>query len=324
MSETYITHKTISDYADNKINLRRDEVKEYRDQVNRLRDNLKVYIDDHPDYNLIKMIGSGSVPKGTALKTLNDMDVAIYIKKGDNTTSESEILLWLQERLQEAYKNKNISPEQITINHHCVTISFKGTGLDVDVSPVICDDTSTDYGYLIKKTTGERVITNIPLHLKFIRTRKDRQPHDYRQVIRLIKWWVRNLKKNNSDFRFKSFLTELLCAHLADNGLVMKDYIAAMEAFFVYIIKSQLKDRISFTDNYASNKLPVRSSSAMEIFDPVNPENNIVGSYTDAARIEIIEAAHDALDAINEAKFATTQERAVACWRRIFGPSFNI
>lgn len=324
MSEAYITHKTISDYAEKKINLKRDEVKEYRDQVSRLRDNLKTYIDDHPDYNLIKMVGSGSVPKGTALKTLNDMDIAVYIKKGDDATSEQELLSWLQERLQEAYKGKNISPEQITISHHCVTISFKGTGLDVDVSPIICDDSSTDYGYLIKKTTGEQILTNIPLHLKFIRTRKDKQPHDYRQVIRLIKWWVRNLKKNDDDFRFKSFLTELLCAHLADNGLVMKDYIAAMEAFFIYIVKSQLKDRISFADNYPVSKLPAKSSSAMEIFDPINPNNNVVGNYTDADRNAIVEAAHDALDAISEAKFATTQERAVACWRRIFGPSFNI
>jgi tRNA nucleotidyltransferase (CCA-adding enzyme) len=324
MSETYVTHLTISNYADNKVNLKREEVKEYRDQVNRLRDNLKNYIDEHPDYNLIKMIGSGSVPKGTALKTLNDMDVAVYIKKADELTSETQILSWLQERLQEAYKGKNISSDQITINHHCVTISFKGTGLDVDVSPVICEDVNSDYGYLIKKTTGDRVLTNIPLHLKFIRARKDKQPNDYRQVIRLLKWWVRNLKKDNSDFRFKSFLTELLCAHLADNGQSMKNYINAMESFFIYIIKSGLKERIYFTDNYTSSKLPAKSGSVMEVFDPVNPDNNIVSLYTDTDRLAIINAAHDALDAINEAKFATTQERAVACWRRIFGPSFNI
>jgi len=324
MSETYITHKTISDYADAKINLKQEEVKKYREQVNRLRDNLKTYIDENTNYDLVKMLGAGSVAKGTALKTLNDMDVAVYIKSGEHTVSESGLLTWLQERLQDAYKGKNISPEQITINHHCVTISFKGTGLDVDVSPVICDDCTSDYGYLIKKTTGERVLTNIPLHLKFIRTRKARQPHHYRQVIRLLKWWVRNLKKNDDNFRFKSFLIELLCAHLADNGQVMNDYVQAMEAFFIYIIKSQLQERIYFTDNYRASDLPAKSSAVIEIFDPVNSQNNIVASYTDADRIAIVEAAQDALDAINEARFATTQERAVNCWRRIFGPTFNI
>lgn len=324
MSQTYITNKTISEYADKKINLKRDEVKEYREQVNRLRDNLKPYIDENTNYDLVKMLGAGSVAKGTALKTLNDMDVAVYIKKGEHTVSESGLLTWLQERLQEAYKGKNISPEQITVNHHCVTISFKGTGLDVDVSPVICDDGTTDYGYLIKKNTGERVLTNIPLHLTFIRTRKEKQPHHYRQVIRMLKWWARNLKKNDDNFRFKSFLIELLCAHLADNGQVMKDYIDAMESFFIYIIKSQLQERIYFTDNYKASDLPAKSSTAMEIFDPVNSSNNIVSNYTDTDRLAIVEAAHDALDAINEARFATTQERAVNCWRRIFGPTFNI
>ena len=39
--------------------------------------------------------------------------------------------------------------------------------------------------------------------------------------------------------------------------------------------------------------------------------------------MKIIEAAHDALDAIHEAKYATTQDRAVTCWKKLFGPSFS-
>jgi tRNA nucleotidyltransferase (CCA-adding enzyme) len=322
--EQYITHDTIAAYAESKINLRQDDVKEYREQVNRLRENLAEYINDHPDYNLLRMYHAGSVAKGTALRTLNDMDVAVYIKKSENEPNETELLSWLQEQLREAYKNKNIKPEQITISTHCVTISFRGSGLDVDVSPVICEDENTDYGSLIKKHSGDRVLTNIPLHLKFIRDRKNKQPHNYRQVIRLIKWWIRHMKIEDEDFRFKSFLAELICAHLADSGLLMKDYIHALEQFFAYIIKTGLKERIFFTDNYSKGKLPGKTSAAIEVFDPVNPNNNIVAKYTEADRLKIVSAAHDALDAINEAKYATTKERAVECWNRIFGPSFNL
>jgi len=166
------------------------------------------------------------------------------------------------------------------------------------------------------------VLTNIPLHLKFIRDRKKKCPHDYRQVIRLIKWWAHQRKKEG-DFRFKSFLAELIIAHLFDSGLSMKDYIYALEQFFVYVIKTGLKERIYFNDNYEKGKLPSKSSAVMEIFDPVNPANNIVGTYQEADRHEIIEASRDALDAITEAKYATTKDRAVDCWRRIFGPTFN-
>ena len=215
MAEQYVTHKNIYQYAEDKINLKREYVSDYRAQVNRLRDNLKAYIDENPDYDLVKMYHSGSVAKGTALKTLNDMDVAVYIKKSANNPNEYQLLTWLQARLREVYKNKGIKEDQIELSTHCVTISFRGTGLDVDVSPVIIED--DDYGYLIRKYSGERVLTNIPLHLKFIRARKDKQPHDYRQVIRLVKWWIRNIKRLDTAFRFKSFMAELICAHLADN-----------------------------------------------------------------------------------------------------------
>ncbi len=173
--QDYVTHGIIAAYAEEKINLKEEYVKEYRDQVNRLRENLAEYINEHPDYNLLRMYHSGSVAKGTALRTLNDMDVAVYIKKSENDPSEQELLSWLQQQLRDAYKGKNIKPEQITISTHCVTIAFVGSGLKVDVSPVICEDDKTDYGYLIKKNSGERVLTNIPLHLKFIRDRKNKQ-----------------------------------------------------------------------------------------------------------------------------------------------------
>jgi tRNA nucleotidyltransferase (CCA-adding enzyme) len=65
--QDYVTHDVIYNYAEQKINLKRDDVKEYRAQVNRLRDNLAEYINEHPDYNLLRMYHAGSVAKGTAL-----------------------------------------------------------------------------------------------------------------------------------------------------------------------------------------------------------------------------------------------------------------
>ena len=327
MADPFIVHGDLASYAEDKINIKRDHLSDYRGQVNRLRDNLKIYIDDHPDYNLIKMLGSGSVAKGTALKDLNDMDVAVYIRKADNNPRESQLINWLVERLREAYKNKNVKPEQIQPSAHCATISFSGTGLDVDVSPVIYDNGADDRGYLINKDTGERVLTSIPLHIQFIRKRKDKQPHHFRQLIRMVKWWIKEQKRQageGNDFRFKSFMAEMICAHLSDAGTDFSDYTKSLEAFFVYIIKSGLKQRVSFTDNYTKDKLPASTGASIEIFDPVNPNNNVASSYSTADRERIVEAAKDALDAINEAQYANTRGRAVDCWKRILGPSFNL
>ena len=68
-SAPQIGHAEIAAFADNSVNLKREDAKEYREQVGRLREKLDKYAADHPDYGLIKTLLSGSLAKGTALKT---------------------------------------------------------------------------------------------------------------------------------------------------------------------------------------------------------------------------------------------------------------
>ena len=97
----------------------------------------------------------------------------------------------------------------------------------------------------------------------------------------------------------------------------------ALEKVFAYIVKSRLKTRIAFTDYYPASKLPAPTGKAIEIFDPVNATNNVAAIYDDAHRQEIVSAAQDALEAITEARFATTRGRAIECWQDVLGPSFR-
>ena len=107
-----ITHSDLLVFADSKVNLKRDDAKEYREQVNRLREKLDSFIAEHPDYGLIKMLLSGSLAKGTALRTLNDIDVALYVQGDVVPAVEADLLEWLAERLRKAYPNMDAS--QIT------------------------------------------------------------------------------------------------------------------------------------------------------------------------------------------------------------------
>ena len=100
----YVTHRTLADFAAEKVNLKRDAASEYRQQVQRLRDRLKEHIDAHPDYGFVKTRHSGSLAKGTALSTLNDMDLAVYVKAAEVPAAESDLLRWLEERLKKALK----------------------------------------------------------------------------------------------------------------------------------------------------------------------------------------------------------------------------
>jgi tRNA nucleotidyltransferase (CCA-adding enzyme) len=318
----YVTHRVVADFAAERVNLKRDDVTEHRQQVQRLRDRLKEHVDRHPDYGLVKTRHSGSLAKGTALSTLNDMDLAVYVKAGEAPAAEGDLLRWMEERLKDALKPAGLKDDQFVLQTHCVKIEYRGSGLNVDVVPVIYEGEPDDVGYLISQNTGARIRTSVTQHLQFIRTRKERQP-DFAQVVRLCKWWVRQAKRRDPDFRCKSFMIELICAHLVDSGVDMSDYPRALERFFAYIVKGQLRKRITFEDFYDASSLPSRSSSAIEILDPVNAENNVAALYDHAHREQIVEAAHDALDALTEALYANGKGRAVDLWKPILGPSFS-
>ena len=133
------------------------------EQVNLLRERLEAKIDEDPAFDLIKMLHAGSVAKGTALRTVNDLDVAVYVKTGDAPKADSELIPWLAERLAEA--NPNMKPDQFEPQTHCVTINFRGTDLNVDVVPVLYEGDEEDCGWLVRKHSGDRVLTSIPLHL---------------------------------------------------------------------------------------------------------------------------------------------------------------
>ena len=145
--------------------------------------------------------------------------------------------------------------------------------------------------FLVEKFHIAPVKTSIPLHLAFTRKRTDAQPKHFAQVVRLLKWWAAKQKGAEANFRFKSFMVELICAHLADNGQSMADYRVAMEAFFNYVVTTGLKTRIAFSDHYPPGELPATLADPIQIFDPVNPKNNVASQYAENNRRLIVTAA---------------------------------
>ena len=317
-----VGHSEIKAFAEDRVNLPAATAKTYRTQVNGLRERLEKKIDADPNYGLVKMLHSGSVAKGTALQKVNDLDAAVYVKVAEAPTgSDSQLVHWLADHLFDAYTN--MKRDQFVENLHCVTVSFKGSGLDVDVVPVLYEGGADDRGYLVRKQTGDRRLTSITLHLRFLRDRKAKYGPNFAELIRLTKWWKRTVNDRDEDFRFKSFMIELLWAHLADSGLSLSDYPTALERFFAYIVQTELKQQVSFTDFYKSSEIPARSNATVEVLDPVNTKNNVAELYKEADRVRIVAAAQQALNAVSEARFAPTKGRAVECWQVVLGPTFK-
>jgi len=303
------------------VNLPQEKANEYRAQARRLRERLEGYLKENPDFSLRKMLLSGSLAKGTALRSINDIDVACYVSGAEAPQEVSALLEYLADRLRKAFPNFN--PYQVQPQTYCVTVSFKGTGLDVDVVPILYDGNSEWYGNLVSQDDGSYLKTNIPRHLEFIRKRKKANETHFAQVVRLAKFWVRTVKKGNGNFRFKSFMVELVLSHLADQGINFADYPDALQEFFTYIAQTDMRERIVFEDYYSANDVGI-FSEPVQIIDPVNEGNNASKLYTDREADLIVEAALDAGDAVDAALAAPTKQETVRYWQRVFGSAFQV
>ena len=320
MSREHINHQHIVGFADRAVNLPKDMAQEYRDQVGRLREKLEEYVKENPGFSLRKILLSGSLAKHTALRTINDADVAVYVKSAPEDVGE--LTKWLAKKLRNAFPN--FSEDQVTVQSYSVRVDFRGSGLSVDVVPVYVEEGNEngDWGHLVSQEDGSKLRTNITLHKTFIQTRHKNNPH-YRQVVRLLKWWVRTRKAENAQFGFKSFMVELVLAKLADEGAKLDDYPEALLAFFDYIARTGLSDPIAFGDYVAEAGTPGACGDPIRVFDPVNAENNVGRKYSDGERRGIVDECVDAGDAIEAALRAQTKKETLDYWRKVFGSTFS-
>ena len=197
MAREHVDHRHIGAFADRIVNLKRDDAKEYRDQVRRLRKKLEEFLGENPDFELKKMLLSGSLAKHTALKTINDADVAVYVASAPEDIGE--LTDWLAKKLRSAFPN--IHSDQVVVQDYSVKIEFRGTGLNIDVVPVYYEN-DDDWGLLVSQEDGTRLRTNIRLHKEFIARRRTTYSH-YAQLVRLLKWWIRIQKQENDELRFQ-------------------------------------------------------------------------------------------------------------------------
>jgi len=190
--------------------------------------------------------------------------------------------------------------------------------LGVDVVLVIPNGKADDRGDIPNAETGEWVETSILLHLQFMRDRK--KAHRYfAELVRLTKWW-----RNEHDLKFKSFLMELIWAHILDHGLVEPgDLQDTLVGFLGYVVRSGLWEPIVFDDCYAASAVSL-NGAPVQIFDPVNPENNVAGRMDNWRRQALVNVADEALDLASAASSAHTKAAANEYYRWLLGTSFEV
>lgn len=301
-------------YDSNVLRLPADKRKEYHAQVDRLIEELCKSIRNKAEIKITKVVKAGSFAKYTILRKTSvgpvDVDIVFYIsgRDADKETLDS-LNNTIYDLLIRQYPNKSV--EDFEIQRKAATVTFVGTGLSVDIVPVIEDESRPGYGWQYDIHDGTKIQTCAPCQIKFVRDRKN-QDSDFRTLVRMAKKW-----RNQAELKpLKSFAIELILAHVlatqGDSGSIEQRF----RNFLLYIAQSRLKEQISFPENTA----PFTTfSDPVVILDPVYSLNNVTSRLSEAERQEIVAAAEAAWEAANFASAENDNE----VWKEIFGPRFK-
>lgn len=309
LSNTQLRH-----YDSDVLRLPADKRREYHAQVDRLIENLCRNVRDKTRIRITKVVKAGSFAKFTILRKASDspvdVDVVFYISGKDagvETLDDLNTLIY--DLLVEQYPTKSV--EDFQIQRKAATVTFVGSGLSVDIVPVIEDPHRSGYGWQFDIHNGSKVQTCAPCQIKFVRDRKN-VDGDFRTLVRLAKKW-----RNYAEVKpLKSFAIELIMAHLLDTRGKAGSIEQRFRDFLLYIAQSGLKEVISFPEN--RGPIP-HFGHPVVIVDPVADDNNVAGRITEAERNEIVAAAREAWETAN---FASAEDDH-AVWKELFGPQFK-
>jgi hypothetical protein len=304
----------LRNYDANVLRLPADKRSAYHAQVDRLVSELSRTVRSNTSIKITQVVKAGSFAKFTILRRTAadpvDVDVVFYIsgKSVQNETFES-LSETIHALLITLYPNKSV--EDFEIQHKAATVKFVGSGLSVDIVPVIEDASRPGYGWQFNRD-GSRIETCAPCQIKFVRDRKDKDK-DFRTLVRLAKRW-----RNHAELpALKSFAIELVLAHILNKDGKSGSIEARFRNFLLYIAQSELKDKITFPEN--TGCLPSFSDPVV-IVDPMCSTNNVAARITEAERQEIVAKALESWETVNLASI----DDDVEVWKEVFGPRFNV
>ena len=309
-----LSNSLLSDFDSKVLRLPDDKRTVYSEQVDNLTKELKSSLKDATDIKVSKIKKAGSYAKHTMLRKTNedsvDVDVVMFIKKdGTDIPDLESLIIVIADLLKEQYPTKSV--KDFEIQPKATTVSFKGTGLNVDIVPVIEDPHNEEFGWQYDKSDGTFFETCPAGQIEFIQERVKLDKH-FRKLIRLAKKWRNYIELKD----LKSYIIELIMAHILDkqgaNGTIEERF----QKFLLYIVQSELKEAISFSHLVDNIQF---SNDSVVILDPFCGKNNVANRITESGRKNIINIATEAWEKVH---FASVEEN-ISLWKDVFGRRFK-
>lgn len=307
-----------------RIKLWRDDMPKYRNQVNYLKERLeeKIATDNRTGIRVTKYLLAGSWKKRTILRSTGahpiDVDLILYVEGDTSLKDDVEKLHdFIVQYLSEIYPSKDIFRDVDAEGHtKSVKIKFIGTGLELDIVPVVPLTTPVEYVWQPQRGGVGTYTTSITLQLASCKERREKNP-SYTAIVRALKWW-KNYKELKPEL--SSFMIELIIAYLDITYGVEQRIEEGIIRFFQFVSNSSFPI-ISFKQ--AINGVPAFITPVF-IGDPTNNENNSARKTNTSSWADIKREADEAFEALNIAQSKGAMSETTEEWKYVFGPTFSI
>lgn len=326
-----LTNSELKVFVD-KIRLKPENMPQYREQVTRLQEKLedKIKNDQRTGLKVTRAVISGSWKKHTILRptgeTPIDIDLVLFIGGDENIINDvSKLHDFIVSYLEEIYPQKDIRRDVDAEGHtKSVKIKFIGSGLEVDIVPVVPIKSPEGYVWQPQRGGGGKYITSIDKQLSFAQERRNDNP-SYTSIVRCLKWWrnYKELKPEDGVPGLSSFSIELIVAYLDLTRGVESNIEEGIIRFFEFVsTTTKAFPEISFSG--AMNRIPAHYDTPIFVADNTNNENNACKKLTSDAWKEIVDEASEAFDALCRAESHKAEGATIDEWKSVFGPTFDI
>lgn len=313
----------------NRIKLKNENMPKYRSQIKNLREKLekKIKEDDSNGLKVTKFLLAGSWKKRTILRPTGDhpidIDLVLFVEGGEEDSKDVEKLHdFIVEYLSAIYPLKDIGRDvDAEGKTKSIKIKFIGSGLEVDIVPVVPLEKPKEYVWQPERGGGGTYTTSISKQLAFSINRRKDNP-SYTSIVRAIKWWrnYKEFKPEDGEPGLSSYAIELIVAYLDINKGIETNIEEGIIRFFQFISTPNFPE---ITFSTAINNVP-DYDTAIFVADDTNNENNTAKKVDKEIWEEIIDAADEAFDTLNIAQSKNFEGDTIKEWKDIFGPSFNI
>lgn len=309
----------------NRIKLKEENMSAYRTQLQNLKDKLedKIKNDTRTGIKVNKYLIAGSWKKRTILRRTGDhpidIDLILYVSGDENLKNDLKKLHdFVYEYLKEIYPTKDIFQDvDMEGNTKSIKIKFSGSGLEVDIVPVVPLSSPKEYVLQPQRGGGgKKYITSVTGQLAFAKKRRDSN-ESFTATVRALKWW-RNYQELKPEL--SSFMIELIVAYLDLKRGAESNIEFAIIRFFEFLSAPNFPE-IQF--NEAIGNVPTYSTPVF-VGDPTNNENNTAKKIDQNNWKEINEKANEAFESLTYAQAKTFEGDTIDEWKHVFGSSFNI